>query len=145
MQVGQDLSKYMRPPNLMGPTQSINALQSNSSSSTSSFSSSTTPQPKSFSVLTMEKGGFESYNYSGHGKPLIISSSKYPHHLKLQLHLLFACMYILTSCENFQEYLQGIKLLKTIWVISFVCKICCVDFDLSMYQRERELISNIVF
>ena len=96
MQVGQDLSKYMRPPNLMGPTQ----IHQRSSQQLFFFYFFFFFH-KSFSVLTLEKGGFESYNYSGHGKPLIISSSKFPHHLKLLLHLLFACMYILTSCENF--------------------------------------------
>ena len=73
----------MRPPNLTGPTQ----IHQRSSQQLFFFfffffffHYATTQV-----LLGSNNGesGFESYNYSGHGEPLIISSSKCPHQLKL--------------------------------------------------------------
>ena len=90
MQVDQDLSKYMRPPNLTGPTQ----IHQHSSQQFFFFFFFFFFHYATIQVLLSSNNGergFESYNYF----------SKCSHHLKLLLHLLFACMYILTSCENF--------------------------------------------
>lgn len=46
-------------------------------------------------------------------------------------YLLFFCIYILTSCENLRSIYKALNSLRSYG--AFVCKICCVGFDLSMY------------
>ncbi|KAK7834757.1 hypothetical protein CFP56_024126 [Quercus suber] len=118
----------MRPPNLTGPPKSINALHSNSSSSSSS--SSTTPQSKSFSVLTMEKGGFESYNCSGHGKPLIISLRKCPHQGSYSRDALDV-----TDTMSLQKKLAHSTTLRIVGILV----LCC----LNMYLVSAMIVSTV--